>query len=506
MNDDIWGDDLLNVKARGETFTKLIKSIDDSKVISIEAGFGRGKTFFRQAWAEHLRAEGEVVIEIDAQLSDHAGDPVVTFIAALVEALGPKEESTGAKLKKSGLKWAAVGGRAVAGAVIGRAVDGVIEAAGEAAAGDDDTSAALDTLVDGVGDGLSKVAKQLIATQMKAEKARTEELPKQLDSLRFALTMKEGEDAEAKAARENEHGPDRVVILIDELDRCHPEYAIALLEAMKLVFDRKGYVFVLMVNPKNLQKIADHRFGKADKDEKGDDEQYLEKFVDIRLLLGATDEVIGEATRALVLRDLDIVGVPFGEGPEFTVERAAEVAAQLAPLSGLSMRQIKRVLLRVEVALRCYQETPLDLPLLIWLAFTRTNLSPSGNKNAVFNALPRAFLDQKSFKDPSGELALDELLPTWKIKNATGYVAGGKLYHYNGVEGHEPLHGLPMTRYFVADASGERKRHEGWAQASMGSLSLAGLSDMAVESLDSYYLQDHREVLGSTHLIQPTDW
>lgn len=81
---DPWGADLLNVKARGETFTHLIKSIDDSKVISIEAGFGRGKTFFRKAWAQHLQNEGEVVIEIDAQRSDHSGDPVVTFIGALV--------------------------------------------------------------------------------------------------------------------------------------------------------------------------------------------------------------------------------------------------------------------------------------------------------------------------------------------------------------------------------------------------------------------------------------
>ncbi|AKS46976.1 hypothetical protein SAMN05444287_2101 [Octadecabacter temperatus] len=44
MTNEPWGEDLLNVKARGETFTNLIKSIDDSKIISIEAGFERGKT------------------------------------------------------------------------------------------------------------------------------------------------------------------------------------------------------------------------------------------------------------------------------------------------------------------------------------------------------------------------------------------------------------------------------------------------------------------------------
>ena len=59
-----WEHDQLGYKAIGETFTNLIKSIDSAKVISIEAGFGRGKTFFRKAWSEHLRQAGEVVIEI----------------------------------------------------------------------------------------------------------------------------------------------------------------------------------------------------------------------------------------------------------------------------------------------------------------------------------------------------------------------------------------------------------------------------------------------------------
>ncbi|SEB40995.1 hypothetical protein [Rhodobacter sp. 24-YEA-8] len=60
-----WKDDGLGFAAIGDTVTSLIKSIDDSKVISIEAGFGHGKTFFRRAWAQQLRASGELVIEID---------------------------------------------------------------------------------------------------------------------------------------------------------------------------------------------------------------------------------------------------------------------------------------------------------------------------------------------------------------------------------------------------------------------------------------------------------
>lgn len=467
MVDDIWGEDRLTVKARGETFTKLIQSIDDSKVISIEAGFGRGKTFFRKAWALHLKAAGEVVIEIDAQLSDHSGDPVVTFIGALVEALGPDTESTASKLKKSGLKWAAVGGRAVAVAVIGRAVEGVIVAAGEAAEGDEETSAALDGLVDGVGDGLSKVAKQMIATQMKAEKARKDELPAQLDKLRFALTMKPEEGADAKTAREAKKGPDRVVILIDELDRCHPEYAIALLEAMKLVFDRDGYVFCLMINAEYLQRVADHRFGKAP-----DGEEYLEKFVDIRLSLGDPKDVIGEAARALVLETLDIVGVPFGAGPEFTVKRAAEVAAQMAPLSGLSMRQIKRVLLKVEVALRCYQEKPLDLPLLVYLAF----FGAAPEKLKIGSFLPRNALTPEKAA---------------KLIDFSEYDDGGGGRRRERDEFIEKvcstLRNLDEDRYRLEPPKGGRTYLK-WGQI------LTGLAP--------YYLPEHQDVLDAAHIAQ----
>jgi tRNA A37 threonylcarbamoyladenosine biosynthesis protein TsaE len=60
-----WEGDLLEYESIGHAFTNLIKSIDTAKVISIEAGFGRGKTFFRKAWSEQLRQAGETVGHLD---------------------------------------------------------------------------------------------------------------------------------------------------------------------------------------------------------------------------------------------------------------------------------------------------------------------------------------------------------------------------------------------------------------------------------------------------------
>lgn len=366
-----WDGDLLSYADYGATFTNLVQSIDGTKVISIEAPFGHGKTFFRTAWAAHLRQQGEVVIEIDAQQSDHSGDPVVTFIGALIAA---QEGQPGAKVKsigKKGLKLAGIASRSVARAILKTGAEEIIEAVGDWTAEQVGDNAAMQGTIEEIEQGMSKVAGQMIASQLAAEHARQQELPEQLDALRDALTEK--------------NATKRVVILIDELDRCHPEYAIAFLEAMKLVFGRPGYVFCLMVNADYLESIAHHRFGT-----KVTGERYLDKFVDLRLSLKPSNVATAEATRTLALTlPLEI---PYGSDKAFSVEAAADVASQMAVQSGLSFRQIKRVLEKVELALRCYRGKPLDCPLLVYLAFQDAIPEADHSRKLNHAALPRAAL------------------------------------------------------------------------------------------------------------------
>ncbi|MCZ4269700.1 P-loop NTPase fold protein [Rhodobacteraceae bacterium G21628-S1] len=231
------------------------------------------------------------------------------------------------------------------------------------------------------GDGLSEAAGDLVVSQIAAERMRTEAFPAQMNALRDALTG------------ESEEG--RVIVMVDELDRCHPDYAIAFLEAMKLVFAHKGFVFCLFVNDEYLEGLAAHRFG-----EMKAGERYLDKFIDIRLKLPDTADVIAGAAEEL-FKGLSEAGhaLPFGEGDEFTIERAARLAGELAPLSDLSMRQIERVKLRVELALRCYPEQPLDYALLVWLAFRDATIvrdvdgGDNEDKSKVSNSpLPRSQL------------------------------------------------------------------------------------------------------------------
>lgn len=359
----LWEDDLLGYSGIAETFTNLIQSIDDTKVISIEAGFGQGKTFLRENWAKHLRQLGEVVIEIDAQQSDHSGEPVITFLGALLAQMPRATKAKGQVVKEQGLKLAKAAGRVAVQVVARNAMEEVVDLAAGWVGGKAEGVRALEESVSELGEGMTKYGEQLIRTQLAAEHAREKELPQQIATIRDALTQ----GAKTK----------RVVVLIDELDRCHPDYAIAFLEAMKLVFNAEGFVFCLFVNADYLESLAHHRFGTKDAGER-----YLEKFVDIRLKLEPSKEEVKAATRALAMQ-LPLA-IPFGEGPAFSVEHAATLAGEIAVINDLSFRQIKRVIGKVDLTLRCYRERPIDCSLLVVLAFEEVAFRPvKGDDDAI---------------------------------------------------------------------------------------------------------------------------
>lgn len=73
----------------------------------------------------------------------------------------------------------------------------------------------------------------------------------------------------------------KVVILIDDLDRCFPDQAVRLLESIKLVLAQPGFIFVLGVARKVVEGYLQHRYSTqyGIKDFKG--ELYLDKIVQL---------------------------------------------------------------------------------------------------------------------------------------------------------------------------------------------------------------------------------
>ncbi|WP_339059041.1 KAP family NTPase [Fusobacterium animalis] len=70
------------------------------------------------------------------------------------------------------------------------------------------------------------------------------------------------------------------IIIIDELDRCRPDYAIQLLEIIKHIFDVKNIIFLFLINRKQLESIVSTIYMNSNLSTK-----YFEKFYNIELNL-----------------------------------------------------------------------------------------------------------------------------------------------------------------------------------------------------------------------------
>ena len=91
--------------------------------------------------------------------------------------------------------------------------------------------------------------------------------------------------AEFKKLRQLSGGQKRIVIIIDELDRCTPTYAIKTLEAIHHVFDSDGITFVLGLHRQQLMKSINAIYGQG-----FDSEGYLDRFIDLTIPLSASRE------------------------------------------------------------------------------------------------------------------------------------------------------------------------------------------------------------------------
>ena len=86
--------------------------------------------------------------------------------------------------------------------------------------------------------------------------------------------------AQFQALIEQHIAPRRLVVLVDDLDRCLPQKAIDVLEAIKLFLDARGCVFVLGLD----REVITHAIRVKYRDMEGciDGERYLEKIVQLQ--------------------------------------------------------------------------------------------------------------------------------------------------------------------------------------------------------------------------------
>lgn len=91
---------------------------------------------------------------------------------------------------------------------------------------------------------------------------------------------------------------EKLVIFIDELDRCKPNFAIETLERIKHYFDDDRIIFVVSVNKEQLIHTISKYYG-----EQFDSTAYLNKFFDINMQLPKISDDFGEGNILKVEKD-----------------------------------------------------------------------------------------------------------------------------------------------------------------------------------------------------------
>ena len=220
--------------------------------MAIDAPWGAGKTTFLQMWTRHLREGRDFsVIEFNAWETDFSADPFVTLSSELTNGL---EEYVGKWLTDTKIKELKETAREVFKQIVLNCIKF-------------STSGIIDLSQLKEKDLISYAEKRLLEYKSNKESLR-----------KFKDVLQDIADDLAKSKNQP------LVVVIDELDRCRPSYAIELLEVAKHLFTVDNVVFVIAINRLELEHSIKVLYGN-DFDSRG----YLRRFFDIDFRLPDPD-------------------------------------------------------------------------------------------------------------------------------------------------------------------------------------------------------------------------
>lgn len=260
---DPWADDVLDRRQFGQTLVSMISSVAQPFVISVKGEWGSGKSVFLRRLRHDLEGASTriPVVHVDAWKSDHYEDPIYALISAVDARLDAHRADSASKLDNA----TRISRELFESAA--KVVAPLMKVAG--AAIDMTTGGAASHLIGGLGD----LGEALLAANDEKTDAQAR-FTKALTEARDELLGRETEPVPRPLAEK------KIVIVIDELDRCRPDYAIKLLERVKHFFEIPGIVFVIAVDGKNLHHAVNTLYGPA-----VESEVYLRKFFDIEMYL-----------------------------------------------------------------------------------------------------------------------------------------------------------------------------------------------------------------------------
>lgn len=249
--------DIFQRKPLGDTLANLLESTDENIIIGIDSQWGEGKSIFAKMFSAHLQKTRETLsIYFDAFENDYQRDPFLAIASEVVDLINTHSPELKPEFKSSAIKASKAIARGALRIGIKTLTAGVLD------------GSIIDELgtADEIGSEISQGLDQILIERLDEAKADKNSLEN------FRSTL------ESHISKIGNGRP--VVFIIDELDRCRPDFSLELIEQIKHLFTVKNLKFILITNKKQTQAIIKKRYGAEI-----DAHLYLQKFIDLWISL-----------------------------------------------------------------------------------------------------------------------------------------------------------------------------------------------------------------------------
>lgn len=279
--EEIWTGDFLGRRQEAALIEAYLRNETDafskmgrnrSVVLAIDAPYGHGKTWFIERLTRQLALSHPVAF-LDAWAEDVGDEPLAAFMVAVEDAVQPFLK------KRSEISENLQAVKAAAMPIIGKLALGALTKALTKLAGDQIQDQLGDVLEEAVqGQELVDSPDEDAAAAQAAEagiEAASQEIEKLADRrgaavlsayrqkresrLRFQKSMQGLVKSLGRSEQDGAKPP--LIVMIDELDRCRPVFAIKMLEEIKHFFEIDDIVFVICLYGDQLEKSINAIYG-----------------------------------------------------------------------------------------------------------------------------------------------------------------------------------------------------------------------------------------------------
>ncbi|HET6719287.1 MAG TPA: P-loop NTPase fold protein [Rhodocyclaceae bacterium] len=287
-----WSDDKLDRKDAATFLTSYMTKrfgqqahslCSDSFVLNLNCGWGFGKTYFLKNWREDLQTAGYPVIYFDAWKNDFSDEPLLGFIAELDEGLAKifhrqaKGTAQSKGLIAAGKRLLKPALPVLLAALLKKGFGLTQHELKEFLAVSDEDSITVSEVAGKDGD----TDNALPETLSKAVELAAENALKQHFTMRQSMVeFQESLGKIVQNLRKSQRYELPIFIMVDELDRCRPLYAIELLETIKHLFGVAGVCFVIATDTRQLASSIKAVYGND-----FEAELYLKRFFDQEYIL-----------------------------------------------------------------------------------------------------------------------------------------------------------------------------------------------------------------------------